>query len=178
MELKQYLYLFKRWLWLLILGLVLGLIAGYVISTYQQPVYQASTKVMVSSSSNGQLNSPYSFYNDQQLAQNYVELLKTRPVLDGALDALGYESFSGSVSAKQIGQNSSIISITVESSSPQQAAEVANQLVLVLMERNETLQTGQYAASEESLQVQIQQVEEQITKYANVAKEKYPHEQK
>ena len=167
MELKQYFYLFKRWLWLLILGLVLGSIAGYVISTYQQPIFQTSTKVMVSSSSNGQLNSPYAFYNDQQLAQNYVELLKTRPVLDGALDTLGYESFSGSISAKQIGQNSSIISITVESSNPQQAADVANQLVLVLMERNETLQTGQYAASEESLQVQIQQVAEQISKYQN-----------
>lgn len=164
MELRQYLLLARRWVWLVILGLILGMGAGYVFSRYQTPIYQTSTKVMVNSSLHGQTSSSYTTYYDQQLAATYVQLLTTQPILDGASQNLGYKVSSEQI-ATQLIQQAPIIKITVEDTDPQKAADIANNMVQVLIDRNETLQSGQFAATEESLQYQITQVEEQITKY-------------
>jgi len=166
MELKQYFHLVRRWAWLVILGLILGMGGGYVFSMYQTPVYQAASKVMVSSSPNLMSSNSYSFYADQQLAQTYSQLLTTRPLVDTVSELLGYPVSTGQITT-QLSSNSPIIKITVEDNDPQRAADIANQLVQALIERNDTLQAGQYAASEESLQLQITQVEEQIAKYQN-----------
>ena len=39
MELKQYISLFRKWIWLLLLGALLGGTVAYGVSIYQQPVY-------------------------------------------------------------------------------------------------------------------------------------------
>jgi capsular exopolysaccharide synthesis family protein len=52
--------------------------------------------------------------------------------------------------------------VTVRAGDADQAALVANALVDVLIERNNSLQSGRFTASEESLQAQISQVEAQI----------------
>jgi len=162
MEIKQYLNLFRRWAWLGILGLVLGMAGGYFFSSRQTPVYQTSTKVMVSSSSSGITSNSYPSYGDQQLAKTYVQLLSTQPIIDGVSEYLGYPVFSEQIASRVDGE-SPIITITVTDVDPQKTADIANSVVQVLIERNETIQTGQYAASEESLQSQIEQMEEQIT---------------
>lgn len=161
MEIRQYLYLFRRWAWLGILGLVLGVAGGYFFSSRQTPIYQTSTKVMVSGSSSGITSNSYTSYTNQQLAKTYLQLLSTQPILDGVADYLGYPVFSEQI-ASRVDVESPIITITVTDVDPQKAADIANSVVQVLIERNETIQTGQYAASEESLQVQITQIEEQI----------------
>ena len=164
MEIKQYFYLFKRWLWLILLGGILGVAAGYVYSDYQTPIYQTSTRVMVSSSPQGLSSNPYAFYYDQQLAETYVQILTTRPVLEGTAEYLGYPVSVGQITTQQV-SGSQILRVTVEDSNPEHAAAIANQLVQVLIERNESLQAGQYAASEENLQSQIDTVEEQIAQF-------------
>ncbi len=161
MEIKQYFYLVKRWAWLGILGLILGMAGGYFFSSRQTPIYQTSTKVMVSSSPSGIASNSYSSYMDQQLAQTYVQLLATRPIVDGVSEGLGYPVFGGQI-ASRVDSQTPIITITVTNTEPQKATDIANSVVQVLIEHNETIQTGQYAASEESLQEQITQVEEQI----------------
>jgi succinoglycan biosynthesis transport protein ExoP len=152
MEIRHYLSLARRWAWLLILGLVLGAAGGYGFSNMQAPVYQPATKLMVSSSPNATTSNPYAIYSDQQLAQTYVQLLTTQPMLDGVVKSLGYPVSRQGIAAQQVQQGSQIIKIT-------------NQLVQVLIEQNEILQAGRYAASDENLQVQIEQVEQQIAKY-------------
>jgi capsular exopolysaccharide synthesis family protein len=161
MEIRQYLYLFRRWAWLGILGLVLGMAGGYFFSSRQTPIYQTSTKVMVSRSTSGTAFNTYPSYVDQQLAKTYVQLLSTQPIIDGVSEYLNYPVYSGQI-ASRVDQESPIITITVTNVDPQKAADIANGVVQVLIERNKTIQTGQYAASEESLQTQITQIEEQI----------------
>ena len=166
MELRQYFYLFRRWAWLVILGLILGMAGGYIFSLYQTPVYRTSTRLMVSSAPNGAASNPYAIYSDQQLAQTYSQLLTTQPILDGVSETLGYPVSAGQITAQNL-QSSPIIRITVEDTDPQKAADIGNRLVQELISRNETFQSGQYAASEESLQLQIEQVEQQIIQYQN-----------
>jgi capsular exopolysaccharide synthesis family protein len=55
-----------------------------------------------------------------------------------------------------------LLSVSVEDTDAVRAAEVANLLIDVLIERNQEIQTSQFAASEESLQSQIEVIKGQI----------------
>jgi len=161
-DLKKYWVLLKRWTWLLILGLVLGAAAGYGASRLQTPVYQAVTKVMVTRGgmTDQSLDIYSSIYSDQ-LTQTYLQLLQTETVLVSAEERLGIDLEKVAIDAKVI-QNTAIIEISVDHTSPQLAASIANTLVEVLIEQNEKIQSGRYIQMEESLSAQKTQLESQI----------------
>src|SRR5574341_1835126 len=160
MELKQYIQIVGRWAWLLVLGLLLGGVGGYVGSRMQEPVYQASTRALVMRAPQ-EKSSDLTYLSDQQLVQTYVQLLNTGPVRDGASERLGYQVEEKQVRIQQT-RDTQIIEAIIEDHNPQRAADIANVLVEVLIEQNETLQAGRYASTEESIQAQIAQVESQI----------------
>ncbi len=171
MEINQYIEMVRRWMWLLIMGLVLGIVGGYFTAALQTPVYQASTRVVVSrasmqtasGASSGSGNIYDYFLSDQVLIQTYVELLKAAPIYEQVSRIVNYPVSPGQVRAEQVNETR-IISITVEDSNPQRAADIANAVVQALIAQNEELEAGRYKASDESLQAQISQVEEQIAK--------------
>jgi len=163
MEIKQYLSIARRWFWLLILGLLLGILGGYGFASSQTPVYQADTRVMVSRASMQAASGTGTDYvSDQQLIQTYIELLKSSSIFDTVSQTLNYPVSSKEVVAAQVGATR-ILNISVTDTDPQRAADIANALVMALIDQNEELEAGRYAASEESLQTQIKQVQEQIT---------------
>lgn len=161
MEIKYYFSMVRRWAWLLALGLVLGAAGGYLGSIYQLPIYQATTRILVLRASQQDKNAD-TYLSDQQLVQTYIQLLMTRPVLDGTRDLLGYTVESQQLTVQQI-RDMQAIQVTVEDASPQRAADIANALVDVLIAQNETIQTGRYLLTEQNLQTQIDQVENQIS---------------
>ena len=160
MELRQYMEMFRRWAWLLALGLVLGAVGGFVASLYQTPVYQASTRLLAVRASQSTA-SDLTYLSDQQLAQTYVQLLTTKPVLDGASSQLGFSIDVKQLTIQPVG-TTQVIKLTVEDTDPGRAASIANALVQSLTDQNDNLQAGRYAATEESLQVQIDQTQAQI----------------
>lgn len=161
MEIKYYFSILKRWAWLLILGLILGAAGGYGGSLYQTPIFQTSTRVLVMSALR-QSSSDTTYLYEYQLAQTYMQLLTTSPILEGTSARLGYDVHAGQIKTQQA-QNTQIMVITVEDSDPQHAMDIANTLVTVLAEENDKMQTGRYIVMEESLEAQIAQVESQIT---------------
>ena len=160
MELKGYFRIVKRWTWLLVLGLVLGAAGGYFGSRYQAPVYQASTRALVMRPPLEQ-SSDLTYYSDLQLVQTYIQLLTTQPILDAASERLGYTVQKGQIKVKQ-NSDTQIIDVTVEDQHSERVAEIANVLVEVLSEQNESLQAGRYASTEDSIRAQITQVESQL----------------
>ena len=172
MEISYYLSIARRWAWLLILGLLLGIASGYVIAKLQTPIYQASTRVIASrasmqaASNAGSSSYGEGFYyiSDQQLMQTYIELLKASSIFEKTSQALGYPVSSGQVQAAQV-NDTRILSINVEDPDPQHAADIANAVVAALILQNEEIEASRYKASDESLQIQIEQVEEQISAY-------------
>jgi capsular exopolysaccharide synthesis family protein len=162
MELRQYLEMLRRWAWLLVLGLVVGAGAGFGVSHYQTPIYQASTRILVVRAPQTQGTTDLTYLSDQQLAQTYIELLTTQPVLDAASKQLGVPISKTQVTAQQ-SPNTQIINLTVEDTSPGRAAQIANQLVQILIAQNDALQTGRYSATEDGLQAQVTQVQAQIS---------------
>lgn len=160
MELKLLLTLIRRYIWLLLLGLLLGAGGAFLASQYQQPVYQSSTRVMVVRPQESSVTAGVNL-NDQELMQTYVTLITTRPVLQAASQQLGYSVSANQITARQ-SAGTRILEITVRASTPQRAASTANTLVQVLIQHNDQLQASRFASSEESLQAQIAQVETQM----------------
>lgn len=161
MELRRYFVIVRRWLWLGILGLVIGAAVGYFASINQPRVYQASTRFVILRSA--QSNFDYAAYLDnQQLVETYVQLLTTDSVLQTASAELGYPVDSGQAKASKV-EDTQFVILTVEDTDPQQAADIANVLVAVLINKNEELQSVRYLTSEENLQKQLDQVLLQIT---------------
>src|SRR5690349_8415374 len=161
MEIKFYFSLARRWAWLLVLGLILGALVGFLGSIFQTPIYQSSTRILVLRASQQEKNTD-SYLSDQQLVQTYIQLLGTRPVLEGTSLLLGYNVNSSQVAVSQI-RDMQAIQVTVEDPDPQHAADIANTLVQVLIKQNETIQTGRYTLTEQSIEAQISQIEAQIS---------------
>ena len=162
MELREYLQIARRWAWLLILGLVVGAVAGYLFSFFQSPVYQTATRILILRPSRGATTSAdLAYLNDQQLTQTYIQLLTTPPVLEAASAELGFGVSARQITVQQIG-TTQVIRLVVEDSDPVRAAMIANQLVVALNAQNELLQAGRYTEAEARLQTQIVQIQEQI----------------
>ena len=127
MELRQYLQIAKRWAWLLVLGIILGAVGGYFVTSYQTPIYRSSTKIIVTRSPE-KTTLDYAYYVDQQLAQTYIQLLTTQPVLAAVSEKLGYTVGASQISTQLI-NNTSLIRMSVEDTDPQRAADISNLLV-------------------------------------------------
>jgi capsular exopolysaccharide synthesis family protein len=137
---------------------------GFIISRYQDTIYEASTKVLIMQSLESQSSSVAE--SDQQLAETFTELLVTRDVLQDASNRLGYRVNSGQLRVERV-PNAQMIELVVEDEVPQRAADIANTLVTVFLQQYEEMQAGRFSASEESLQAQLQQVEQQIANLNN-----------
>jgi capsular polysaccharide biosynthesis protein len=161
MELKQFFILLGRWFWLLLLGLVLGAASGILISRFQTPVYQATAKILVmrvpDSSASG-----LAYLGDQQLAQTFIELITTRPVLDATSNQLGFTVDSSQIQIQQ-STNSQIINVIAKADDPQQSALIANAIVDTAIKRYVDLQVGQYSSMESDVQTQLNLLQSQMT---------------
>lgn len=162
MELKLIFSLIRRWAWLLVIGAALGAGAGYVLSIYQTPVYEASTRFMVMQAPDSGVSNVQRL-SDQELAQTYVELLTTQPVLDEASERADTSVRASQISAEQV-RGTRLLELTVSASDPDRAALIANTLVEVLIAQNDALQASRFSSTEESLQLQISEIEAEISR--------------
>ncbi len=161
MELRLLIVLFRRWIWLLLMGAIIGGATGYFYSVSQPPVYRSSTKVMVMQPRES-LTSDLTALTDAELAETFRNLLVVRPVLDATSEQVGGPPVqAGQISSKLI-EGTQLLQVTVQDRVPERAAVIANTLVEALIEQNESMQSDRFRASEESLQAQIAQVEAQM----------------
>ena len=82
MELREYIAIGIRWLWLVALAAFLAGASAYFYSKAQPPVYRAESILIVDTglSAGSELQS---LYTGQRLAQSYVERLTNQEVLAG-----------------------------------------------------------------------------------------------
>ncbi len=73
-------------------------LGAYYASTFQDFVYQTTTKIMVMSAPEASNGDTYaSTYVDYQLATTYSQLIATEPVINELSDRLGYTGFSNQI---------------------------------------------------------------------------------
>ena len=132
MELSRLTILLRRWAWLLVVGLVLGMLVGFFISKVATPIYQASTKLLISPAPQVD-NVDLSILDTSELIDTYIEFQKARSILDEVSQQLDYELDPKQIQVEQV-QNAQLIEIKVEDSDAEISAAIANRLVEVLVE--------------------------------------------
>ena len=137
MELRQYINVIWKWLWLVILAVVVAATASYLASRASRPLYQTKATLLVGQGTQDLNLNSYDLYIGQQLAQTYAELVKREPVLKGVVATLGlkrnWTSLASQVSARAV-PNTQLVEIFVVDSDPYRAKvmadAVAEQLIL------------------------------------------------
>lgn len=160
MDVKQVFSTVKHWLWLIILGCVIGGGIGYYISIRQTPIYQAQARFVILPAAQTTYDY-YSYLNNQDLIDTYAQLLTTEELLYQASESLGFPVRKGQATAAQVDDTKFVV-LTVKDPDPFKAATIANGLVAIMISQNENLQSVQFAAAEKNLQARIDQAEEQI----------------
>ncbi|MBW8012038.1 MAG: polysaccharide biosynthesis tyrosine autokinase [Chloroflexi bacterium] len=153
MELREYIILFRRWIWLLLLGSILGSCSSFVASYFQEPVYQTSAKVFVSQPSRETI-SELGYITGNQLLQTYAQLMTTDPIIDATNERSQTdwqtEISAGDISVQQI-RDTQLLLVTVEHSNPQWVQLITNTLIEVFIEHQYASQTSRFASSKENL---------------------------
>ncbi len=170
-DLRQYAALLWRWAWLILLAVVLAAGAAYITSQLMEPVYQATTTLLINEAPSANVSDYTAILTSERLARTYSELLTKRPILDEVLtrlDEMGlsveFEDVSdlADVISVQLVRDTQLIEVSVEDKDPERAAVIANLLVDVFSQQNEALQTARFAESKASLQEQLTRLNGQI----------------
>lgn len=138
-DLAELFFIFRKKISHLILFTLIGaILAGLITYFGITPKYTATAKIyIVSASSDSVIN-----LSDLQLGTNltadYKQLMLVRPMLESVINNLHLKGISTAALKKMISitnsSGSRVLSITVTSSDPQQAADIANEMAILSTE--------------------------------------------
>lgn len=186
MEIKRYFELLWRWAWLIILGALIAGGAAYLISRNTTPVYQSSARLLIDEAPGSASGNDYSqILLEQRLAQTYVEILTTEPILRETISRLDlpYSSPGQLASRTTVSApaETQIIVISVEDTDPQRAADTANTIGEVFTDKNQERESLRYAEPISNWESRIEEIGNEIeaieTEIAEVGTAETPEEQ-
>lgn len=165
MELRHYLSLVRKWLWLIVLGGVLGAGLAYVYSRLSTPIYQSTITLMVSQGA-GVVQDYSSLLASQRAATTYMEQIKSPALLRQVYKELGIsdeeaEKLPVTISTQAV-RDTSLIRVSVQDVDPARAQAIATQIAKVLNDQINAAQMQRYRAIQEDLDQQIAEVRKKI----------------
>ena len=134
-DLIEVAYMLWRHIWGILLCFAIGAAAAFLYTRfYVTPMYTATAKMYIVSSSSNSVVNLSELQVSSNLRSDYRELLKSRPVLEKVIDSLnlGEEYNYASLASRITVTNPTdtrILRVDVVTPSPQQSADIANQLV-------------------------------------------------
>lgn len=137
MTLHRYVQIVRRRWGLVVAGILLGLLVAVAVTARATPLYEASTKLFVATSTKDRTGSELANSSTfaQERVKSYAQLVTTAAVLSGVIETLeldvDLEHFAESVSA-EVPLNTVVLEILVTMESPDQAAEVADAIAAAL----------------------------------------------
>jgi len=160
----------RRWLWLCLTGALLAAVSSYLVTVRLPKVYETSTKLLVSPGSGAGGAADYNVIQaGQALTRTYAELAKTRPVVEAALQAGGsdmpYAQVLAGIDVAPV-PNTQLLQVTARGDSPENAAALANAVAAALIKQAQTTESSRFAASEEILSRQLDQVTTAIAQHS------------
>lgn len=174
MELRHYLSLIWKWLWLVVLSMAVAGGASYLASKATTPLYRTSTTLMVGRVTENPDLSSMDLTTGQQLAYTYTQLARRQPVLQGAIDGLGlnmsWQALAGQVSTSIV-QQTMLMEISVVDTNPYRAKvladAIAQQLILLspgAASANDPEEVAFIESQLDDLQTKIEDAEGEITR--------------
>jgi non-specific protein-tyrosine kinase len=165
---RDYLVLFWRWAWLIVLAGVLAGAASFIFSMRMDPVYQAKSTVLITDSSVTKSTDYSSLMASERLTRTYSEMMTSQTVLAEVSQLLGLNipltELAQMITVAPL-RDTQLIELSVKSTDPEQAARIANTLVGVFANQVQNIQSSRYTQSKTSLQNQLTDMERQIQLY-------------
>ena len=165
MDIRHRLRLVRSWARWIIAGTLIAAIAAYLISGVLPKVYEADARLVVGQALSSNNPAPDQFATAQQLSAAYVALAGDRPVLESVMKRLNLnmtvDDFIGLVSVDSV-RDLPFIDIVGRSSSPEEAAAIANAMADELVALSPTL-SGSQGQLAEFVDAQMKAIEAQIT---------------
>ncbi|CAN5424498.1 hypothetical protein BH10CHL1_BH10CHL1_06940 [soil metagenome] len=166
LDLKVYARIIWHWCWLLVLCTVIAGVGGYVISIFSVPIYQASTTLLVNQARNSATTDMSDLMLSERLASTYAQLMKRGTMLTKVATELKVDPqvFSQALTGVTVTpvQNTQLLRLDVEGTSPQLVAAVAYTLPRIFSGEIKLVQSERFAESKTSLQGRIQDLSNQI----------------
>jgi non-specific protein-tyrosine kinase len=140
--------------------------AAFLISSKMTPVYQASATLLVNEAPATSSKTDFtSLQTSERLARTYAQLMTKQPVLDVVIQRLelnlDVRTLKEMIQVQPV-RDTQLIAISVEDTDRMRAALIANALGSIFAEQNQALQASRYAASEQNIAAQLQELELQI----------------
>jgi capsular exopolysaccharide synthesis family protein len=163
-DLRYYLRLLKKWLWLIILGGIFGTGVGLVVSFLTVPVFQSTVTLLISQGASP-MQDYTSILTSQRAATTYVEQLKSPVVLNQVASDLNIETLNGGLPAAisvQLVRDTQLIRVSVEDIDPARAQAIANQIAKVFNDQNNAFQLQRYKIVQDDIDRQVNDVRKKI----------------
>lgn len=160
-----YLEVVIRWKWVIVLVTVVSCAVVTIATLLTPPTYVASATLrIVASAHSGSMEYVDYEYTDR-LVNTYVAILKSRPILEQAIERLRLNMTPGSLASRTDVQevpDTELIVINVEDGDPRRARDIANALGALLIERSASLYSGGGKSAREILEEQLEAVESDL----------------
>ncbi|MCE7938596.1 MAG: polysaccharide biosynthesis tyrosine autokinase [Chloroflexi bacterium CFX6] len=136
MELREYLAVMRKWVWLFVLSTAVAAVGAWVGTWFMARTYMSESTIMVGRAIDSPDVNAQAIYLSNQLAQTYATMAVREPVLQAVVDTLGlqtdWRTLEGMVKASPQ-PGSPMFEIRVVATNPELAqrlaAEVGNQLI-------------------------------------------------
>ena len=132
----------------------------------QQPIYQASTTILIDEATSATNETDYqSILTSERRARTYAQLLSTEPLLQTVIKRLGLSTSAEELRQAievQSGNDTQLITVRVSANNGQHAAKIANTLVRAFADQIKQRQASRYALPKQSLEGQMARLTEQI----------------
>lgn len=165
MELRRYLALIRKWVWLILLIPLIAALSSYYFSLTLPPTYQATTTLVVGQALQNPNPSGGELQIASQLAQAYALLVKQQPILQATAEAVNWpgtwQTLGTRVSATVIGGQ--LIQITVNDAVPERARLIADEIGRQLIQQSPTATQQRQAEDQRAfVTAQLRELKTQI----------------
>ena len=136
---KRYLYILRRWLWLVVTAAIVSSSIAYLAIRDRPPTYEARAKLLVGPGTDAPNPDLNALRAGGQLMQTYAELVATGPFLQSIIDKLSLKVSSEDLSKiinVRTNPDTQILIITVQDKDPQEAVAIANAAAEALVNKS------------------------------------------
>ena len=157
-DLVHYLSVLRRWKWGIALIVILVTGTAVLLTSMQDPVYQSSARVLLSSSQSTVTAGGFGQYIDPNSIQTEIQVLLGKPVQDLVIEEMG---FAPGISAAAVG-STAVIELTARSGQPEAAARTANAYASAYIKYRKAQFLESVSAAAREYSDQIQALQQQI----------------
>jgi non-specific protein-tyrosine kinase len=156
-ELRWYLSVLRRWWWLILVCTLVAATSAYALSSWTQPVYSATTTLLVDKAQTGDTSEYSDILASERLANTYSQMLTGRPVLEEVITRLELgqspDALAKEITVRPV-PDTQLIEVSVESTDPATAALVADSIAEEFMVQIQLQQAQRYKTSLDNLRGQ------------------------